>query len=121
MRLCEFTGAPGVTSDDVSTMKIKMVGLIRHLYGRIQDTGTTEPYKLTALLSMLGENGIHLSAEQFRDMVQEPPLSNMISNVRGNTVVFKGQRDEPDSDLEAPDETTDTLDRMAKRAADKRD
>jgi hypothetical protein len=121
MRLYEFSSAPGVTQDDVMSMKIRMVGLIQHLYGRIKDTVSTKPYTLTALLAMLSDNNINLSAEQFREMVKEPPLSNMISNVRGNHVIFRGQRDEPDSDLEAPDETTDTLDRMAQRAADKRD
>jgi hypothetical protein len=45
----------------------------------------------------------------------------LISNIKGNKVVFKGDSDTSDSELEEPGADTKVLDKMAKRAADKRD
>jgi len=111
-----------VTDEDISSLQVRMVGIITQLYGRIVETGTRKPYSLDALLMMLSEQGVPLNAEQFREMIQVPPLSNLISNVKGNKVIFKGQNDvSGNTDLESPDASSDTLDKMAKRAAKKRD
>jgi hypothetical protein len=53
-------------------------------------------------------------------MIQSPPLSNLITDVKGNEVVFKGDSDYS-SEIEEPDDTTGTLDKMAQRAAKARD
>ena len=53
-------------------------------------------------------------------MIKNPPLSNLIADVKGNDVIFIGD-DNPSSDMENPDQTTDTLDKMAKRASKARD
>lgn len=126
MRLYEFSNLQStiiseITDGDVNSLQVKLVGIITQLHGRIVDTGTHKPYSLTALLNLLKENGINLSPSQFREMTQSPPLSNLIANVKGNDVIFMGQNDVESSEVEAPDASTDTLDRMAKRAADKRD
>jgi hypothetical protein len=112
----------GVSDDQLNDMQIKLVGVINQIYGRIIDTGTHKPYSLKSLLATLSSQGITLSPYQFREMVGTPPLSNIIANVKGDDVIFKGQTDVDDnSDVEAPDATTDTLDKMSKRAAKKRD
>ena len=128
MRFNEFSGhthrisIDEVTDDDVNSLQVKIVGVLTQLYGRITDTGTKKPYSLQSLLTLLQNQGVTLSPDQFREMVQEPPLSNLVANVRGDDVIFKGQNDvDGDTDLEAPDATTDTLDRMAKRAGNRRD
>lgn len=53
-------------------------------------------------------------------MVDEEPLKNLIANVKGDKVIFKGHGDS-DSEVEEPDQSTDTLKKMAKRAEKKRD
>lgn len=128
MRIHEFTVlndkkiVESITDDELNNMQIKMVGIINQIYGRIVDTGTHKPYSLSALLSVLSQQGITLSPFQFRDMVTEPPLSNLIANVKGDDVIFKGQDDiDGNTDVQSPDETTDTLDKMSKRAAKRRD
>ena len=113
MRLFEFAG------DDDNSLRIKLTGIISQLIGRLNDTDTTKPYSLKSLLSTLDHSGISLSPEQFRNMLEEEPLKNLISNIQGDNVIFKGQSSS-DSEVEAPDETTDTLKRMAGRAEKKR-
>lgn len=101
-------------------MQVKLTGIISQLHGRLNDTATKEPLSLKSLLSILNKNGISLSSEQFRNMIKSEPLSNLIADVKGDDVIFKGD-EMPDSDVESPDQTTDTLDKMAHRAAKKRD
>jgi hypothetical protein len=103
-----------------NSMQVKLTAIISQLHGRLKDTATKKPFSLTALLSILSKNGISVSEEQFREMIQSPPLSNLISDVKGNEIIFKGD-DNPPNDIEAPDETTGTLDKMAHRAAKARD
>ena len=54
-------------------------------------------------------------------MIKNPPLKNIIANVQGDRVVFKGEEQETDDNLAVDqDETSDTLEKMAKRAEKKR-
>lgn len=103
-----------------NSMQVKLTAIISQLHGRLKDTATKKPFSLTALLSILSKNGISVSKEQFREMIRSTPLSNLISDVKGNEVVFKGDSNYS-SEIEAPDETTDILDKMAHRAAKARD
>ena len=103
-----------------NSMQVKLTAIISQLHGRLKDTATKKPFSLTALLSILSKNGISVSEEQFREMIQSPPLSNLITDVKGNEVVFKGDSDYS-SEIEEPDDTTGTLDKMAQRAAKARD
>jgi hypothetical protein len=60
---------------------------------------------------------INLDDEELRDMLDEPPLSNLIANIKGDQVIFKGIG--PDT-AELDDKQSErTLDTMAKRAAKK--
>jgi hypothetical protein len=113
VRLYEFAG------DD--SMRVKLTGIISQIHAKSRDQGFKKPFSLTALLNILGDEGIPLDEEQFREMVKEAPLKNLISNIKGNKVVFKGDSDTSDSELEEPGADTKVLDKMAKRAADKRD
>lgn len=116
MRSAEFI-IEGIVDD---SMQVKLIGIISQLHGRLKDTATKKPFSLTSLLSLLRSENISVSEKQFRDMIKSPPLSNLIADVKGNDVIFMGD-DSPKSDMENPDQTTDTLDKMAHRAAKKRD
>ena len=109
MRLFEFA------QDEDNSLRIKLTGIISQLIGRLNDTDTKKPYSVKSLLSTLDHSGISLSPEQFRNMLEEEPLKNLISNIKGDNIIFKGQSDSS-SEVEAPDETTNTLKRMAGRA-----
>lgn len=109
MRLYEFQ------NDD--SEQVKLTGIISQLYGRIVDTDTDKKFSLKSLINILAKNGFSVSEPEFREMAKVPPLSNLIANVTGDSVVFKGQDDS--NEVVAPDQTSKTLDKMAKRAAKK--
>ena len=130
MRLFEFaptdpmTGMPLPQAADqdketppTTDLQIKLIGLLKQFQGRIKDSGAKKPIKLNAILRLFRENGMSISAEDFREMATEEPVSNIITNVKGDDVFFKGQTEEPD-EIE-PDQAEKTLDRMSKKAAKK--
>lgn len=116
MRSAEFI-VEGIEDD---SMSVKLTGIISQLHGRLKDTATKKPFSLTALINLLRSQGISVSEDQFREMIKNPPLSNLIADVKGNDVIFMGD-DNPQSDMENPDQTTDTLEKMSRRASKKRD
>lgn len=93
---------------------------MNQIAGRVVDTGTQSPTNITSIINKLSDMGIHISEKQFREMVANDPLKNIVANVSGDDVTFIGQRKETSSAIK-PDQSTATLEKMAKRAADKRD
>jgi hypothetical protein len=53
-------------------------------------------------------------------MAANPPLNNTIASIKGDGVTFIGQRKDT-NDAVKPDQSTATLEKMAKRAEKKRD
>jgi outer membrane protein OmpA-like peptidoglycan-associated protein len=109
MRLFEF--------EDDDSLKIKLSGLVRQLRSRAVDTGAKEPYSLTALRNKLQDADINLDDDELRDMLDEPPLKNIIQNIKGDQVYFKGIG--PDTEEVDQEKKDSTLDKMAKRASKK--
>lgn len=103
-------------SEDLST---KLSAVVNQIAGRVIDTGSKTPMSLTSMINILSKMGINVSEQQFRDMVANPPLNNIIANVEGDNITFIGQRKDTSSTIK-PDQTTATLEKMAKRASDKR-
>jgi hypothetical protein len=106
-----------------NTLPTKLTAIVSQIHGRVDDTGTKKPYSLKSLLNVLSKNGITVSSEQFKEMVKNPPLENLISNVKGDDVIFRGHGHNASSDSEAeePEQSTKTLKRMARRAEKKRE
>lgn len=98
--------------------EIKLVGIITQIYNRIKDTGFTKKYNLTSLLNTLSDAGIHIDEFDFRDMINDHPLNNLIADIKGDSVIFKGDSD-TSTDVEKPHKSTSTLEKMAKKASKK--
>ena len=109
--------------EDVSTVagetKLKLSGVLNTLRSRVIDTGSNTPERLDAVLKMLNSKGVNIDEMQFKDLVEQPPLNNIISKVAGNNVYFIGQREETSGAVK-PSQQTDTLEKMAKKAVKSR-
>ena len=105
------------SSDDLS---LKLSAALNQIASRVIDTGADSKMSLTSILNMLSDLGVHVSEEQFRDMVEEPPVNNVIASIEGDKVTFIGQRKDTGGAIK-PDQSTATLEKMAKRATSKRD
>lgn len=98
------------------SLRVNLTGILSQIRGRIEDTGADKTISLDALLSKLNDAGFPLSARQFIEMSKEEPLNKIIANVSSHRVVFMGQADD-ESDALDPEQSTNTLEKMAKRAA----
>ena len=119
MRLNEFA-----ISEEDDSLRVNLTGIVSQLLGRIQDTGTKKSFSLTAFLNLLSKHGIPIDEDQLRDMVSQEPLKNLISNIKGDQVIFKGGSEDDDGSMDSsmePEDTTGTLKKMANRASKKRD
>lgn len=100
-------------------LSIRLSAAVNQIASRVIDTGTNSKMSLTALLNILNSMGINISEDQFREMVANPPLNNTVASVEGDKVTFIGQRKDTNTAVK-PDQSTETLEKMAKRAGEKR-
>jgi len=112
MRLYEFAG-----DEDSTPTKLKLVGILKQIQGRMEDTGATSEFSLDALLNKLRDAGMSFDAQDFREIAKKEPVSNIISNIKGDKVVFVGQMEEPEE--RDKDKSEKTLNKMAKKASKK--
>lgn len=111
MRLYEFAEDP---------QRVKLSAIVSQLRARMRDTGAKKPFSVKSLLDILAKQGLHFDREQLESMITQEPLVNLIANLEGDNVIFKGQPSSG-STAEQPDASTDTLEKMAKRAEKRRD
>jgi hypothetical protein len=76
---------------------------------------------VSSFLDLANNMGISLTDDQLRNLIQQPPLSEIIANIEGDsdtgTITFKGA-DEVAPNMSV-DQARDTVNTMAKRAASK--
>jgi hypothetical protein len=110
MRLFEF---------EVSSVHTqKLAALSQFLVSRAQDTDAEKKISIAAFLELANNMGISINDSQLRNLIQQPPLSELISDVTDSEVVFNGAVEgAPNMTV---DQARDTVDTMAKRALNKK-
>jgi hypothetical protein len=113
MRLVEF---------EVSSVNAeKLAALSQFLLSRTEDTNAKKTMPVSSFLDLASNMGISITDDQLRNLVQQPPLSEIIANIEGDadtgTITFKGA-DEVAPNMSV-DQARDTVNTMAKRAASK--
>ena len=108
MRLLEF---------DTSLDTQKLVALGEFLLARAADTDARRKISVATFLQLANNQGINISQDQLMTMAQQPPLNNIIQDIQGDEIVFKGA-EEPAPNMTV-DQAQQTVDRMAKRASAK--
>jgi hypothetical protein len=107
MRLYEFAGAdPQVTS---------LIAIGHQLKDAIDGGQVDSNWTVDQLLEYFQEYGINLSAGDLRQMITQPPLNKIISNIQGDRVVFVGQ-DNANGEAEDKDKNQQVVSQMAKSA-----
>jgi len=100
---------------------VKLMGLAEFLLGRATDTNAPKQISMTAFVKMAQEIGVPVTPQSLGELVQQPPLSNIIEPIDpgSNVIRFKGVGS--DSDVAMPvDRAQDVVASAAKRAAAKR-
>lgn len=104
MRLFEF--------DDPGSLVTKLIAVSDQLHTDLDNKKTQADMTVDKLLSYFQKYDIVLDKMDLYNMIKKPPLNQLISNIQGDKVIFKGL-EEP----ELPDDQKkDTVAAMAKRA-----
>ena len=94
----------------------KLAALSQFLLGRAEDTDAARTISTDAFIRLASNMGISITADRLADLIQQPPLRNLIANVEGDTITFQGADVVPAA--MTVDQARDTVDSMAKRAID---
>ena len=100
----------------------KLAAMSEFLLSRAQDTNTKKTISIPSFLNLARSQGISLTGERLRELSKQPPLNNLIMDVQGDDqtgeIIFKGEDVAPTG--MSVDQARATVDRMAKRATNKR-
>jgi len=100
----------------------ELVAISEFLINRSEDTDAKKTISTSAFINLARQQGMSLTVDQLKELIQKPPLSNLIADVQGDstngTVVFKGEDVGPTADTMTVDQARQTVDSMAKRAID---
>lgn len=103
MRLFEFDGP--------DPLLIKIVTVSDQLKTLV-DKGAAKDWSLDQLISYFQKYDVSLDKKDMYNMIKKPPLKDIISNIQGDKVIFKGE--EP---IASPD--ADENQKVVKSMADK--
>jgi len=94
----------------------KLIALSEFLIGQA-DEGTEKTISIPGFIQLAQDLGINITDSQLRDLAEKPPLSNVIVNVTGEEVVFRGGgKDAKVTDTMTVTQAQDTVEKMANRA-----
>ncbi len=93
--------------------------LAQFLLSRADDTGSRKKISVPAFLQIAADMGISFTRDQLLNQVKQPPLSNLIDNVEGDEIIFRGEQT-ADATMSVS-KAQDVVGKMSKRALSKRD
>jgi len=97
----------------------RLIALVQFLKGRMQDTDSEASISVDSFIKLARDMGVAVSERSLRDLVEKPPLSNLITSVDQDRVRFGGTDNPADPETMSVDDAQDAVDKMAKRAAKK--
>lgn len=109
MRLYEFVG------DD--PLRVKLVAITDQLKDKYLHAN--KPMSVDAFIQLMNNNDISVDISDLRDMITKEPLVNIIDDIKGDEIIFKGQKVDGKKPMSV-DDAEKTVAKMAQRASDKR-
>lgn len=107
MRLYEFT-----QTDPIVT---RLVAITDQLQTDLDNGEVGPEMTVDQLLTYFSNYDIVVDRSDLYNMIQKPPLKNVISNIQGDSITFKGQ--EVDQSAAPEDENQKVVSQMANQAA----
>jgi hypothetical protein len=103
---------------DPDTLKLAAIG--QFLLKRAQETDAVKPMNVDTFVNIARENGINMTAERFKFLASQQPLNNIISNIQGDQIIWKGSTPPgtASDNKMSVDQARNTVNQMAKRAID---
>lgn len=99
---------------------IKILAASDQLKSDLESGKITSNWDIDTLLKYFREREIILSKDDLYNMIQRKPLKNVIANIQGPEVVFKGLPQQPAvQDPPPPEQSKDVVAKMAQHAMPK--
>ena len=98
--------------DQPDPLVTKLIAVADQLHSDLDNKEMQADMSVDDLLSYFQKYDIVLDKMDLYNMIKKPPLNQMISNIQGDEVIFKGSEDEELPD----DQKKDTVAAMAKHA-----
>lgn len=109
MRLFEF--------DNTKNLVIKINALTDQLRTDVEDGKIKSKWSVDKLLKYFQKYDIILDKTDLFKMIQTYPLKNVIKNIQGDDVIFKGMPEEPAADEPpTPQKSKEVVKKMANKA-----
>lgn len=103
--------------DNPDALKLAAIG--QFLLKRAGDTASVKPMNVDSFVKIARDNGINMDRERLMTMAQQEPLNNIISNIQGDEIIWKGSETTTSSgETMSVDQARKKVDQMAKRAID---
>ena len=81
--------------DSPDPFVVKLIAVTNQLKSGMDNGTEKTDWTTNEFLDYLQANGINLDTNDLYAMIQKPPLQNVISNIQGDTVIFKGHEPAP--------------------------
>ena len=96
-------------------LTVKLVAVSNQLKADIEQGKQPKDWTVDGLLDYFRQNDILLSKSDLYNMIKKPPLNQVIANIKGDDVIFKGQGNDLDVDTDQS-QNDKVVDQMAKKA-----
>lgn len=80
------------------------------------DKNMVYDWDVETLLKYFRKYGVDLDINDLYNMVKSPPLKNVVKNIQGDKVIFKGQEEAKPPQIGAPEDSKKLVKQMAKKA-----
>lgn len=95
--------------------RVRLVAVSDQLKTDIESGRELPDWTVEDLLAYLQDQGINLSQDDLYTMYKNPPLNNLITNIEGDKIIFRGQQDGVNQNPDEP-ESQKVVKQMANKA-----
>ncbi len=99
-----------------STSIAKLTALAQFVSERSKETNAEIGISIDAFIELAHGMGVSMARDDLYDLVEQPPLNNLIKDISKGKVIFQGQDSEQAEEMPA-DEAEKIVSKMAKRAS----
>lgn len=94
----------------------RLIGLVQFLAGRANDTASRTQISQDTFIKMARQLGINITSTTLGNMIEQPPLNNLLEPLDPNSGVITFKGGEPASTAMPVNKAQDIVASMAKRA-----
>ena len=98
---------------------VKLIAATDQLRDGLDSNQIKENWPIEALMAYFRKFDLVLSKNDLYSMMQNKPLKNVVQNIEGDTVIFKGLQEPKQPESPPPEQGKEVVKKMAKSAMNK--